>query len=96
MVVPPFICATEQRPDVVIWSMRSRLVILLELTCGEQMRKEARYASLMKNIVHEKWTPTLLTLEIGARGLVGTRTFRSFVLWDFLLRLDCLFAQITQ
>jgi hypothetical protein len=31
-VFPPNICATSERPDVVIWSMRCRAVILLELT----------------------------------------------------------------
>jgi hypothetical protein len=31
-VFPPTICATNQRPDAVIWSMRSRVVILLEPT----------------------------------------------------------------
>ena len=66
----------------------SRTLILLELTCcaeegieGAQIRKEARYAELLKQIEEQKWTATLLTLEIGARGLVGSRTFRSFVAW---------------
>jgi hypothetical protein len=45
--------------------------------------KEARYADLMTEITERKWTPTLLTFEIGARGLVGSRTFRSFVTLGF-------------
>ena len=67
-----------------------RTVILLELTCpaeegieAAQIRKEARYAGLMEEITEQKWTPTLLTLEVGARGLVGSRTFRSFVTLGF-------------
>ena len=32
-VFPPSICATNERPDVVIWSMRCRAVILLEPHC---------------------------------------------------------------
>ena len=46
---PPVICATSERPDVIIWSPLSRTVILLELTCpaeegiaAAQLRKECR------------------------------------------------------
>jgi hypothetical protein len=90
LVFPPAICSTELRPDAVLWSSLSRTVILLELTCpaeegieAAQIRKEARYASLMAEITEQKWTPTLLTLEVGARGLVGSRTFRNFVTLGF-------------
>ena len=93
LVFPPAICSTDLRPDAVIWSALSRTVILLELTCcaeegieGAQIRKEARYAELLKQIEEQKWTVTLLTLEIGARGLVGSRTFRSFVVLGFSVR----------
>ena len=57
LVFPPAICSTDLRPDAVIWSALSRTVILLELTCcaeegieGAQIRKEARYAELLKQI----------------------------------------------
>jgi hypothetical protein len=93
MVFPPSICPTQLRPDAVIWSALSRTVILLELTCpaeegihAAQIRKEDRYDNLMAEITDQKWTPTLLTLEVGARGLVGSRTFRSFVTLGFSLR----------
>ena len=63
----------------------SRTVILLELTCcaeegiqGAQLRKEARYYDLMQEVVEQKWTVKLLTLEVGARGLVGSKTFHAF------------------
>ena len=90
IVFPPNFCTTALRPDAVIWSALSRTVILLELTCpaeegihAAQIRKEDRYADLMTQITEQKWTPTLLTLEVGARGLVGSRTFRSFVTLGF-------------
>jgi len=86
MVFPPTICATNLRPDVVIWSMMSRVVILIELTCcaeegvgAAQLRKEARYAELLEDINSTSWKASLLTVEIGARGLVGSRTYRSFI-----------------
>ena len=87
LVFPPTICATNLRPDIVIWSLMSRVVILIELTCcaeegigAAQVRKETRYAELLDEINSStSWKASLLTLEIGARGLVGSRTFRSFV-----------------
>jgi hypothetical protein len=33
---PAFIVATSLRPDIVIWSRMSRIVILIELTCGAE------------------------------------------------------------
>ena len=64
----------------------SRVVILIELTCcaeegvgAAQLRKEARYAELLEDINSTSWKASLLTVEIGARGLVGSRTYRSFI-----------------
>ena len=90
-VFPPTICATNERPDVVIWSMRSRAVILLELTVpaeegleAAKLRKEAKYTNLLESISASNfWKPQLLTLEVGARGLVATRTFRAFTILGF-------------
>jgi hypothetical protein len=86
VVFPPIILATDQRPDVVIWSESSRRVFLLELTCPAEEgiqaardRKEARYAPLVDSINGTKcWTADLLTLEVGARGLVACHTFKNF------------------
>ena len=36
-----------------------------------------------KDMTQTDVTPTLLTLEVGARGLVGSRTFRNFVTLGF-------------
>jgi hypothetical protein len=82
MVFPPCIVATDLRPDVVLWSVRSHVVILLELTCpaeegidAAQVRKESKYDGLVRAINDTKtWRARLLTLEVGARGLVGSRT----------------------
>ena len=86
LVFPPNICATSLRPDIVIYSALTRNVILLELTCcaeegidAAQLRKETRYAELMTTIAAQNWTAKLFTLEVGARGLIGSRTFRSFL-----------------
>ena len=86
IVFPPMICSPSERPDIIIWSPLSRTVILLELTCpaeegiaAAQIRKEARYQELLEQINGTKtWKARLLTVEIGARGLVGSNTFRVF------------------
>ena len=86
IVFPPVICSTNERPDIVLWSIMAHRVVLLELTCpaeegihAAQMRKETRYLGLIEEIKTAGWTPDLLTVEVGARGLVGGSTFRSFV-----------------
>ena len=86
IVFPPMICATSQRPDIVIWSSMARTVIIIELTCPAEegiqaaaIRKESRYASLLAQIEETKsWSGQLLTIEIGARGLVSSRVFNDF------------------
>ena len=57
---------------------------MIELTCpaeegiaAAQIRKEARYAGLAQ-INATSWKARLLTLEVGAQGLVGSRTYRAF------------------
>jgi len=58
----------------------------MELTCcaeegvkAAQLRKEVRYHELIQNINENNWNAELLTIEVGARGLIGNRTFRAFV-----------------
>jgi hypothetical protein len=88
---PPIIVATDLRPDIILWSVRSRTVILLELTCpaeegiaAAQVRKQSRYQSLVQDINETKsWKARLLTLEVGARGLVGSTTYHAFRLLGF-------------
>ena len=76
----------KSRPDAVIWSCKSRTVVLLELTCcaeegqeAAQLRKENRYFKLLNDSKEQGWRAELLTIEIGARGLIGNSTWRAFV-----------------
>jgi hypothetical protein len=63
----------------------SRVVIILELTCGAeenfrdaQLRKETKYAELVSEIQETKvWKVHFFTIEVGARGLVGFSTHRA-------------------
>ena len=87
IVFPPSIYATNERPDIVIWSKKLKRVILIELSCcaeegiaAAQARKEARYKELVEEIRRIGiWSPTLFTIEVGARGLVASSTYRAFV-----------------
>ena len=70
---PPTILATSLRPDIVLWSEMSRVVVLIELTCpaeegmaAAQLRQETKYSELLDNInATNVWKASLWTLEIG-------------------------------
>ena len=91
IVFPVNICITKERPDIVIWSLSSKRVILIELTCpmeenimDARTRKNARYGgdsqnqeSLIDQIKGNEWSPVLLTIEVGARGMVSRSVIRT-------------------
>jgi hypothetical protein len=85
LVFPPEIFSTNQRPDIVIWSINAKKVLLVELTvpCDEnieaaQTRKTGRYTQLSSDINSTTdWNSTIITIEVGARGFVA-RTMSSF------------------
>ena len=88
IVFPPEIYATSQRPDIIIWSVQSRRVILIELTCPAEegieaaaTYKKGRYSELLDTINSERcpgWSASLKTIEVGARGFVARSTFWCF------------------
>ena len=77
IVFPPEIYSTSERPDIIIWSKTKRVVLMIELTCPAEEgisaavdRKKNRYDDLLRKIP-SVWKPSLLTIEVGARGFVG-------------------------
>jgi hypothetical protein len=49
-----------------------------------RVKKEGRYSDLMVEInLNKCWTAELFSLEVGARGLVASRTFKVFCLLGF-------------
>lgn len=85
LLFPPEIVATDQRPDIVMWSNALKKVILIELTCpaeegmdAAKLRKETRYMKLLEQIKENGWIPHLWTIEVGARGFVG-RSFSNCI-----------------
>ena len=82
---PAEICSTSERPDLIIWSSRTKVVILVELTCPAEEgiqnatnRKMKRYIDIQLLIRENGWTPHLFTIEVGARGFVAKSTIRMF------------------
>ena len=74
-----------------LWSQMSRVVVLIELTCpaeegmrAAQLRKETKYSELLDSVnATNVWKASLWTLEIGARGLVGLSSHKTFVRLGF-------------
>ena len=78
IIFPSEICVSNQRPDIIIWSLSSKTVFLIELSCPSEegiiaanIRKNARYIQLAKRISSKKWNCTIIPFEVGARGFVA-------------------------
>jgi hypothetical protein len=78
LTVPPEICSTDQRPDIVIWSQSSKTVYFIELTCpseenieAAQVYKSARYIELCSLASNNGWSSKTFPVEAGARGFVA-------------------------
>lgn len=89
IVFPPEVYSTTERPDIIIWSIQLRKIIMIELTCPAEegmeaasLRKRGRYEGLVQNIrsqnTRSPWTPILMTIELGARGYVAHSTRNCF------------------
>ena len=81
---PPHIFATLERPDILLYSNKMRVVIFGELTCpaeegitAAKLFKQSRYADTAEAIrgLKHPWTVHVLTLEVGARGFVARSTY---------------------
>lgn len=78
IVFPVNICATAERPDIVIWSKESKRVIIIELTVPAEenvadahYRKTIKYESLVASCLSQGWKTTFLAIEVGCKGFVG-------------------------
>jgi hypothetical protein len=78
MVFPINICATDARPDIVIWSKESKRVIIIELTVPAEEsitdahhRKLLKYEPLLAMCLSQSWQAVLLPIEVGCKGFVG-------------------------
>jgi len=76
VIFPAEICPSSLRPDILIWSIHSRFVILIELTCPSEenlhdakLRKETRYTELLRQIESTGWSTKLFTVEAEFEGV---------------------------
>ena len=79
LVIPPFLAVTRLRPDLLLYSVKTKICNILELTCcceeniEECHRKKfEKYNSLSKAVMLNGWETYLFPIEVGARGYCGT------------------------
>ena len=90
LVVPPFLAVTRLRPDMLLYSIKSKICIILELTCcceeniEEWHRKKFfKYESLSKSVTLNGWEVHLFPVEVGARGYCGSSIKSCFMRLGF-------------
>ena len=78
MEFPSEIAVTNKRPDIVIWSAKTKQAVLLELTVPWEERieeayerKNLKYQELVKNCQENGWKIWFFAVEVGCRGFVG-------------------------
>ena len=75
LIFPTSIAITLERPDIVIYSEKTKTVIMIENTSGCEENfpgahsgKVERYQNLMEEIEENGWRGYLFAVEVGARG----------------------------
>ena len=85
LVVPIFMAVTTLRPDIIVYSVQTRVVIIIELTspCEENFddrhrQKVNKYFALCEAIRFNKWVVHFFAIEVGARGYCSTNVRSCF------------------
>ena len=88
LVFPQKIVTTALRPDIVLWSERSRQVVMVELTVPWEERveeayhmKRNKYEELRLECVSKGWKCWVFPVEVGSRG------FPAQSMWNTLSKL---------
>ena len=75
LIFPVHIACTEERPDIIIFSNKTKVVIGIENTSGceenaqeNHERKLAQYALLCQAIEENGWKVHMFAVEVSARG----------------------------
>ena len=84
IVFPPQIAETAERPDITIYSERTRTVIIIELTIPMEenlsnayTRKRCNYQDLVAEYENRGWCTHYFPVEIGSRSFYITEQNRS-------------------
>ena len=79
IVFPPEITETAKRPDIVIFSTRTKNVIIIELTVPMEEnlasaydRKKCKYQDLVADCENRGWSTYYFPIEVGSRGFCNT------------------------
>ena len=82
---PPQIIVTDMRPDLIIWSEKSKVIIIGELTVPWEDNiderneyKRAKYQDLVSDIRSHGWTAHCFPFEVGCRGY-ATNSLYTFI-----------------
>ena len=75
---PEHITETTLRPDIVLWSNKTKQVLMYELTCPWEEnievaheRKRSKYQELVETCIIKGWWMRCHPIEIGAKGFAG-------------------------
>ena len=75
---PPEVAITTSRPDIALWSVKTRQVVLIELTVPweERMedahqRKRLKYQELVMECQDNRWRAWCMPVEVGCWGFPG-------------------------
>ena len=79
LTFPVSIYATPLRPDIVVFSMKTKKVIMVELTCpkeermsiSNQLKRDKYNKELVPGCQRNGWQAYLFPVEVGCRGFVS-------------------------
>ena len=81
LVFPTHITITNLRPDIIIWSDRSKIVLIVELTVPWERnmevaneRKMTKYEVLKTECEDNGWRCCVFPIEVGCRGYIARST----------------------
>ncbi|CAH1248899.1 GRASP [Branchiostoma lanceolatum] len=82
---PSVICETALRPDLVLWSVDQKSVVIVELTVPWEEnlqtayeRNKLKYEELVQECRENGWRTQLYPVEVGVRGFVGASLLRLY------------------
>ena len=83
LVIPPTIAISQLKPDILLYSAITKIVIIVELfcPCDENMEswhatKFGKYDPLCSAIKTNGWSVYFFAVEIGAQGYCASTTIR--------------------
>ena len=80
-IFPTETALTTKRPDIVIWSVKAKIVFVIELTvpCEENFNwahqpKLEKYEDLREQCVRNGWITNVFPIEVGCRDFIANST----------------------